>query len=540
MSAPLEGIGIEAEDSLTGGVTTTPGAAITSVPPLSPNHAPVVSDTGIAYISSDIQYPYFAVDRALQQSIDEVERREGMSIYDRMRDEPVMATIERVQKIITLSDGMSVTPSHPKPPRRKATLKQIADYDQAQQCAEYIRAVIDRVSRIDEPILDVAWNLLDGFRIGHKLAEATYDHMPVGEFKGKIGLDSLRCKPRENYAFVVDTQNRFRGVIAKIPGSSVIVWQGVIYDVSQLANAIAPEKLIVFAPDKNNGDPRGQSWWRACFDPWKRKQIRKMHDMNTSVNFAGGKVSVELPDKAEHIVVKDPVTGTPMNLYTALSNSLKNWSNSGYLLLPSGTKLTVHSTSIPPDYFDSGFSRDDRDMVMAVLLSARSILEAKHGSKADSDTAADTVDELKMFGRQKLCDTIRKLFYRLVFMSYGPEIADKYTPFATMQKASRPDFAANATAVAALQSSGYLDPSQQPEIDEEILALPERETVKDPDDPESGEDELDDDQPGDAGAFASAKFRRQASTETNGSRLAEIDEGRAKRAARSKPQIGTR
>ena len=97
---------------------------------------------------------------------------------------------------------------------------------------------------------------------------------------------------------------------------------------------------------------------------------------------------------------------------------------------------------------------------------------------------------------------------------------ERYTPLATMQKASRPDFAANATAVAALQTSGYIDTSQMPEIDSEILDLPERTTSDDPEaDPDSDPDDDkqgdkgaggEDDHQEDAGAFASARFRSGA------------------------------
>lgn len=516
-----DGPDTSAAQSLTD-IPTRPGEEITSVSPAARSEAAVVSDTGVSYIASDTQYPWFAVDRALEQTIDEVERKEGLKVYDRMRDtEPILGGLDKVVKILTLSDGLSVQPNLPKPPRTGATAQQLADYAESQRAAEYVKAVFERLSRIDDPILDYLWNILDGYRLGHKLSEATYDIMPAGEFKGWVCLDSLSCKPRENYAFVVDGMNRFRGVVAKVPGASIVVWQGIIYDVSQLANAIAPEKLVTFAPDKVNKDPRGRAGWRSAWVPFRDKQIRRKQEFGAGTQFAGGKVSAIMPEAKGAVEYTDPITGKKMNLTTAIENVLKNWGNGGYAILPSGTQLTVHANSISPGFFDSGFGRDDREMVTAIVMTPRSILEAKHGSKADGDNAQDLVDELKVWLRGGLCEMMRwKIAFRLLLMSKGQEYAEKYCPIPTMAKASRPDFAANATAVAALQTSGYIDPSQKPEIDSEILALPERDMSAD------GEEDADDE--------TSAGFQRPGIP--FGRRLRSVDEGRSMAAARAKPR----
>ena len=85
------------------------------------------------------------------------------------------------------------------------------------------------------------------------------------------------------------------------------------------------------------------------------------------------------------------------------------------------------------------------------------------------------IDDLVQFVRHEICELLNlRLFRPFVEMNFGSEFAQRYTPKATMLKMSRPDFAANATAVAALKTAGYLDSSQLADIDREILGLPER------------------------------------------------------------------
>jgi hypothetical protein len=109
-----------------------------------------------------------------------------------------------------------------------------------------------------------------------------------------------------------------------------------------------------------------------------------------------------------------------------------------------------------------------------------------------------------------------------------------------MQRASRPDFAANATAVAALVAAGFVQPDQYGEVSTEILGIdpsgnPFGEGAND-DDPDGDQDPASDDPakpPVGAKGVAGktpASFRRGSF----GRGLQEVDEGRAERVARAK------
>jgi len=448
---------------------------LTTAPPARATPSQVGSDPQIAYVAGDTVYPYFAVDRALPQTIDEAERQFGLHIYSRMLAEPVLAGIVKALKIRVLADGVAVAPSHQAPPRKGASRGQRADYATARMVADYMEAVLGRLADADRPLNRTLWNLLDASFLGHKLAEITFGVLPSGPFAGKMGLASLRCKPRENYAIVLDAMNTFRGIVAKVPGGSILMWQGIVYDLASLTNAIAPEKLLVLTLDDDDSNLQGRSWFRACYDPWYRKQLMKPEEVKTGVQFGGGMITAIAPEEKAGVTVADPLTGRPVNIKQAMASAASQLRNGGFAVFPHGSEVTVHQPEANPQFFDVAMSRYDREMVLAFLLSSRTVLEARHSSKSDSMAAQDLLDELVIYVRQQLSDLLSaKLFRPLVEMSFGPEIAARYSPTAVLQRASRPDFAANATAVAALATAGYLDESQYAEVDQEILGLPQR------------------------------------------------------------------
>jgi len=445
----------------------------TGVPPVR-DLAPVVTDIAGSYIGSSAQYGFIQVDRALPQTIDDAERDFGDDIYDRMANDAVLGGAEAYLKVLVLSVDLNVSPAIEEPRPHEARARH-AEFAKAKQAADFCRAFLDRLAQTDRPIRKVLWEMLDAVRKGHRLAEIDAEVASDGILKGKLVPKSIRPKPRHNYAFVLDEYNSFRGVIAVVPGVSIALRNGIVYGLEEIPNAIAPSKLMVLTFGGKDGDPRGQSWFRRAYDPWYRKQIVKPESVKTAVQFGGGMITAIAPEDINQVNVQDPITGKTVHIQAAIQSILQQLSNGGTATFPGGTKLEVHRPDSDGSYFEDFFDRCDREMVTTFLLSGRAMLEARHGSKADSGASQDVIDDLVQFVRHEICELIQlRLFRPFVEINFGTDFAERYTPKATMLKMSRPDFAANATAVAALTTAGYLDPSQLPDSDREILGLPER------------------------------------------------------------------
>lgn len=437
---------------------------------------PVVSDPVQQYIASSPNLTYWRGDRSLPETIDDAEKIFGTGIYDRMANDAMLGSAEMALKMLTLNDGVTVVPSHSQPLAGKGTDTENNDFQQAQAVADFVDYCFNRLSEIDRPLVRTLYNLLQAIRSGHKLAEITYDFIEAGQYKGKYGIASIRPKPKENYAFVVDQFNEFRGVIAKIPGGSQSIWRGIVPDVSQLENAIAPEKLIIFSIFDNDGDPRGVSLFRKAYTPWYNKQRVEPEMLNTAVQFGGGMViGFEPPSRDQDVI--DPVSGKKVKPNQAMNSSIMRMRNGATAVFPYESKIDVIQPSANPQFFQYFCDKCDKEMVIAILLAARTLLEAKHSSRADGDNSRDLLDDVVLYLRNELASAIREQLVKpLVRMNFPADIADKYMPTVSMTKNSSPDVAPMMSAFAALKSANW--PFTQNQLDfvnTETFGLPQPE-----------------------------------------------------------------
>lgn len=412
-------------------------------------------------ISSLIQDWWWSGDVALPASIDDAERDFGLDIYDRMLNDPVIGGVVDGLRMATLSEGLSVEPCIPKPDERFATAEELASYELAERVANYVKAAFDAMEPSGQTIIDACFDLLLAISHGHRLAEAATKISEEGEFAGLEVFDSIRCKPRRNYAFVVDNAFRFRGVVALQPGGHSLIWQGIIPRLEALSNAVDPEKLVLLTLNPKDGNPQGRSWLRSAYAPWKEKQIGRVEDVKNIGAHGGGKVSAIMPER-----VQTPADQHPEQEF--LSN-LEQFTNGAATVFPHGTELAVH---YPPNDgpFDAFLDRRDREIVLAIAKQIRSTLEAKHSSKADSQTAQDKEDGVIKFLRRNLVESLRRLIRPLVRRNLGPEAA-ALLPSLVFSGADSGDFASNLEALAKV---GYTLDASQFEGWDQKLGMPRR------------------------------------------------------------------
>lgn len=410
----------------------------------------------------------------MPQTVDDAEQKYGLGLYDRMNNEPYLRAADHTLKMIATNDGMSILPNLGKPDGKPGSPSE-EDYASSVWAADFMNWCLDSLPQNSpgRSMKKVLWNLLDAGRKGHKLAEVTRYVIEEGEYAGLLGIKTITTKPRENYTIVLDDMNVFRGVMAKIPGVSLIVRTGMIGDASGFPNVISPDKLIIFSLAENDGDPRGVSWYRAAYSPWYSKQMIRNEELKTAVQFGGGMLVIELPQSDARIPVKDPTTGKEVTLFDSVLKTGMSLRNGGVGVFPNGTKVEVITPRANPDFFAEAISQCDREMVTAVILSARTLLEAKHGSRADTGTSQDLLDEVRTYIRAILCEVIQDQLVRPhIELNRGKEFAAKYCPVVQMVGANKPDFAANGAAVAALVTAKAISPSQRNYFAVEKLGAP--------------------------------------------------------------------
>jgi hypothetical protein len=430
----------------------------TAIPPPESGNGPITSQPGRSYVASSTDYRFYIGDRALSQNIDDVEKDFGIGvngIYSRMLNEPVLAGIVDGLIMSAIEPGMRFSPRFSIDDNHEPTPEQEADAKEACRVADYAQTVIDGLDLSGGSFKGLLYDLLLAVVYGHRLAEATTRLATTGEFAGYEVLETATVKPRENYAFVLDEMNRFRGVMAIVPGVSLMIRNGFLFDAAQFPNVLPPEKLITVTVGGREGNPQGRSWFRSAYSPWFEKQLGRAEELKYIAQHAGGKITGTTPENATSY---DPEKTPEMEMV----DSLSNLSNGGVAAFPYGSQITVHypaSTTAFGDFAD----RRDREMTLAVAKQIRATLEAKHGSKADSSTAENQQDKVHNYLRNLLVEAIVKFLRALIRRNLGELAATKYFPVVSMATVNNHDFA---TDIAALGSVGYtVDESQFEAID---------------------------------------------------------------------------
>jgi hypothetical protein len=116
----------------------------------------------------------------------------------------------------------------------------------------------------------------------------------------------------------------------------------------------------------------------------------------------------------------------------------------------------------------------NREIFLAVVGNSRASLEAKHGSKADSQSGQDSLSRKSDWIIGKIEHMINfDIVHQLVELNFGVEIAQRLSPVATMKGADKEDRATIMSAVASLWREKFFHASQVPGLDA-IIGAPER------------------------------------------------------------------
>lgn len=378
------------------------------------------------------------------------------------------------------SDASGASPSRPSPSSSGKPSDNALSPDEslAQEVAEFCER---ELCRLRTPFKSTLLQMLDAMAFGSKLAEKTREVCESGPDAGKLVLKSIKVKPEFAWKYVVNTFLDIVGILTYIPPGM----KGVT--TSQMAQGglvILPvEKFAHFAWLPKDGDPRGTSALRAAYDWWNLKQQCKPFYYAHLRRFGSPSLDgVLAPDDTAPSAAINPLnnaeipgqTVTPAQRFV---DHLIAFQNNSVIVRPAGSELNIVEPTSNGEAFLNGFDLFDRQICLAIGLQARASLEAKHGSKADSDTAENTRGLVIAYGREALGSWITKeVLHDSVTLNYGKDVADRFTPPVQVGESEAQDWAANLTAAS---GAGYtIGESQLPELDGK-LNMPDRDIEAD-------------------------------------------------------------
>lgn len=409
--------------------------------------------------------------RSMPFYVDDVTRDFGDDLYDRMLFDTQVKSCLEILIMAVLAGGVHLTP-----PIEDDTASEF-------QLASDIQAFCQRnLDRLERPfVTETLHDMCQAFAYGNRVAELVFEQPANGPDAGKLCLKAIKPKPRRSLAFVVDVFYNIVGFIGLRPGQGYTVFTSTyIGDVKDL---LPRSKFAVLTFKPHDGNPLGTSLLRAAYNPWWFKQQIYPEYLKYLSVFAGPSIygitaenAVPYPKTDDNgVPILDPVTGNPtvVDPEAGLLATLIEWRNSTAAAFPFGTEIGTLDVPEADSPFQNAFEYLNGEICKAILNQTLATEQAKHQARAAAVTHQEVMELAITYCRNVLEAFIRnELLIPLVRYNFGEE-AVYLAPTVSMTETQEQDFGADATAVAALMTSGYLDPSQFAEIDA-FLNLPER------------------------------------------------------------------
>jgi hypothetical protein len=413
-----------------------------------------------------------ALYRALPHYIDDVTTDFGIDLYERMRLDPQAESCLILLKMAALGGGLDLVCVRDDGDE---------DYEQAKEITDFCQRNIEGLAR--PFVSETLFELLDGLAYGNRVAEQIYEVRQGGEDAGKLCLAMLKVKPIRSTAFVVDAYNNVIGLLGLIPGQGLSVLSGMLVGAPPTAPNLLPRrKFVVFTYRPKAGDPRGSSILRPAYNAWWLKQQLWPEYLKYLTQFGGPSLIGTTPEKTQNYPllnadgsIQTDTNGDPVYVEPeeAMLAALQEFRNGTAAAFPFGSTVTPLEMQGNGEAFLSAIELFDKQMAKAILCQTLATEQAQHQARAASQTHQDilalVVQHIKTCVEQMI---VADILRPLVEYNFGPE-AVALTPTASLGDTAEEDFAGQATAIAALETSGYLDPTQYAGLDAR-LGLPKR------------------------------------------------------------------
>lgn len=406
----------------------------------------------------------------------------GVAEYERMYNTPVVGSSLNALRAAVLANDLNLLPAiKPKlgvavPGQKDGTN---LEADMAAEIADSNKRLLDAW---ETPAPMVLWEFMESDWLGHVLGEVVSSDVVGGPDDGLLAITEVNAKDRRTYRFRVNRRNKVIGIralaLADQPDVEVLDSRGNSINGNTEMRLFDPEHFVWMTNDPHRGDPRGRSclrmahyhWqllmelWPLVWEGWKQFGI----PVKYGTCAPNAQKMVPLTDKSGK-----PLPGPGVTSEYAMAMQIAGMNAGKSAAGPYDSDVKVIESTKDSSVAAGGITLLEGQIIRAILLQMRATMEAKHGSKADSETGQDIMGTLVRYKRKQCERFIRKLLIKQNVRNYGAGIAMRLTPLVDLGGTEHQDFAANSSGVATLFQSSYFTDSQLPYVDT-FLGLPQR------------------------------------------------------------------
>jgi hypothetical protein len=370
---------------------------------------------------------------------DDIEWLVGADVYERMAKDPTISKNLQFQKMSVASEGLQMHPA--------ISDKKDPEYDRAQEILDFHKRSIAGLHR---PVEQIIGEQLAALKRSHTVAEITYkEPVPTGEDKFKLLLRSVKVKPRNTTAFVIDEFRNVIGLTAWTFGSTAMV-----SGASITSNVIDKEKFAVLTFDTEDEDPRGINPLRAAYNFWQAKCLVPGLHLKWLEKSAIPSTVGFTADKAQDETGEDGVTKTAQE---AMADTLSNLESGSSAAFPFGAKLNKIEVAGTGQQFTRAYQDFDTQLDYATSLQSGATKDSKSGSYSSKRIFKDVLDILIWFRKHAVAQVWYSILKDGTRYNFG-EDAVHLTPVVMVGDEEGKDWALDATAASAI--AAYLTDSQ--------------------------------------------------------------------------------
>jgi len=408
---------------------------------------------------------YSQIARVLPWEVDDLAAQLGDDIYERMLTDSQVISCVAILKASILEDGVIVRPA--------IDDEEDPGFGRASDILDFCEQVLDDLI---VPLDDVLWNMLDALAFGNKVAEQVYEVDSTYTGQKSLVLRALKVKPRRVTAFVVDSYSTVIGLLGLVPGVGYPVQVGTyLTNLSGQANLLPREKFAVLTFRPKDGDPRGVSLLRSAYDPWNAKVRLKPAFLKYLTQFASpslvgvlapGSVPTDAVDALGNPLFNVDGTRKQIKPSDAMTAALTSFQNSSVVTIPNGADVKPIEMTGEGASFLNAFDWYDRQIAKGILSQTLATEEGKHQARAAASVHQDVLGTIVRQAKKSVERMIRRdVLMPLVTHNFG-DAARRLTPQVNLGTTEQQDMTGIFTAVASLQTSGYITDSQRPFFDE--------------------------------------------------------------------------
>ena len=176
-------------------------------------------------------------------SPDDLVRRKGLEIYDRMQTDSQISACLTTKKFAVLADGWSVVPA-------SADGRDI-------EAARFCRWALEEMRTC---VQDVLYSVMDALAKGYSVCEMNFRRARTGPYRGLVILDSIKHKDPALFEFRTDAFLNVTGLVHAGDGGGP-------------GRELPREKFVLYTYMPSYEDPRGRSDLRPCYRHWWVKDV---------------------------------------------------------------------------------------------------------------------------------------------------------------------------------------------------------------------------------------------------------------------------